>query len=65
VSGGWTTDQEFEKMIWRGKNHCGILRLESLPRAERIALLNDAMARHGGDLRASAIVIARSGRIRI
>jgi predicted nuclease of predicted toxin-antitoxin system len=61
-----TTDQDFEKMVWReGKDHCGILRLENLPRAERIALLNDVMARHGQDLRAGAIVIARSGRIRI
>jgi predicted nuclease of predicted toxin-antitoxin system len=61
-----TTDQDFERMIWQeGKNHCGVLRLENLPRAERIALLDDVMGRHGQELRAGAIVIARSRRIRI
>jgi len=61
-----TTDQDFERMIWRkGKDHCGVLRLENLPRTERIALLDDVMARHSQDLRAGAIVIAGSGRIRI
>jgi len=29
----------FEEMIWRqGKSHCGVLRLENLPRSERKAL---------------------------
>lgn len=61
-----TTDQDFEKMVWReGKDHCGVLRLENLPRAERIALLEDVMARHRGELSAGAIVIALSRRIRI
>ncbi len=28
-----TTDNDFEEMVWRqGKPHCGILRLENLPR---------------------------------
>jgi len=35
-----TTDNDFEEMIWRqGKSHCGILRLENLPRSERKDLL--------------------------
>ena len=37
-----TTDQDFEEMIWREqKNHCGVLRLENLPRAARKVLLED------------------------
>ena len=61
-----TTDQDFEKMIWReGKDHCGVLRLENLPRAERIALLEDVMPCHRRELHAGAIVIALSRRIRI
>ena len=44
-------------MIWQeGKNHCGVLRLENLPRAERIALLDDVMGRHGQELRGGAII---------
>jgi len=32
-----TTDNDFEEMIWRqGKYHCGVLRLENLPRSERL-----------------------------
>ncbi|WP_017319381.1 DUF5615 family PIN-like protein [Mastigocladopsis repens] len=31
-----TTDNDFEQMIWlQKKPHCGILRLENLPRSER------------------------------
>lgn len=61
-----TTDQDFEQRIWReGKDHRGILRLENLPRAERLALLADVMARHSEDLRAGAMVIALSQKIRI
>lgn len=53
-------------MIWReGRAHCGVLRLENLPRAERKALLVDVLASHARDLAAGAIVIALSRRIRI
>lgn len=35
-----TTDKDFEQLIWqKKKRHCGVLRLENLPRKERIALL--------------------------
>lgn len=35
-----TTDQDFEEMIWREqKAHCGVLRLENVPRATRKQLL--------------------------
>jgi predicted nuclease of predicted toxin-antitoxin system len=61
-----TTDNDFEEMIWRqGKPHCGILRLENLPRSERIMLLHDVLNRHSRDLEAGAIVIAMSSKIRV
>ena len=35
-----TTDNDFEQMIWQQqKSHCGILRLENVPRKEREVLL--------------------------
>ncbi len=61
-----TTDHDFEEMIWRaGKAHCGVLRLENLPRAERGILLDDVLQHHSQDLASGAIVIAQSRKIRI
>jgi predicted nuclease of predicted toxin-antitoxin system len=61
-----TTDNDFEEMIWRqGKPHSGVLRLENLPRSERIKLLSDALDRHGPDLESGAIVIALSKKFRV
>jgi len=61
-----TTDDDFEEMIWRqGKPHCGVLRLENLPRTERIALLHDVLDGHSLDLESGAIVIALSTKIRV
>ncbi|MBU1180939.1 MAG: DUF5615 family PIN-like protein [Pseudomonadota bacterium] len=61
-----TTDNDFEEMIWRqGKPHCGVLRLENLPRSERINLLCDALDRHSSDLESGAIVIALSKKFRV
>ena len=61
-----TTDNDFEEMIWRqGKPHCGVLRLENLPRSERIKLLRDVMDRHSRDLESGAIVIALSTKFRV
>ena len=61
-----TTDRDFEEMIWReGKAHCGVLRLENLPRAERKRLLEDVMAHYAEELKAEAIVIAQSKKVRI
>ena len=61
-----TTDRDFEEMIWReGKAHCGVLRLENLPRAERKRLLEDVMAHYAEELEAGAIVIAQSKKVRI
>lgn len=61
-----TTDKDFEEMIWRrGKPHCGVLRLENLPRAERKALLEDVLTQHVQALASGAIVIAQAKKIRI
>lgn len=61
-----TTDKDFEEMIWRqGKSHCGVLRLENMPRAERKALLFDVLDRHNQDLESGAIVIALSTKFRV
>ena len=61
-----TTDNDFEEMIWRqGKYHCGVLRLENLPRSERITLLNEVFNRYAKDLEAGAIVIALRAKFRI
>lgn len=61
-----TTDNDFEEMIWRqGKSHCGILRLENLPRSQRIVLLHDVLDRHSKDLESGAIVVALSRKFRI
>ncbi len=59
-----TTDRDFEEMIWReGKEHCGVLRLENLPRVARRALLEDVLFHHQQDLASGAIVIAQSDKI--
>ena len=61
-----TTDNDFEEMIWRqGKSHCGILRLENLPRSQRKALLHDVLDRHSKDLEFGAIVVALSRKFRV
>jgi predicted nuclease of predicted toxin-antitoxin system len=61
-----TTDQDFEEMIWReNKQHEGLLRLENLPRVERLSLLEYVLNHHMEDLASGAIVIASSRKIRI
>jgi predicted nuclease of predicted toxin-antitoxin system len=61
-----TTDNDFEEMIWRqGRPHCGVLRLENLPRPERIMLLSDVLDLYSRDLESGAIVIALSNKFRV
>ena len=61
-----TTDNDFEEMIWRkGQSHCGILRLENVPRSERKALLHDVLEHHSHDLESGSIVIALSTKFRV
>jgi predicted nuclease of predicted toxin-antitoxin system len=45
-----TTDKDFDEMIWQpGQNHCGVLRIENLPRLERMALVKDVVRQHAED----------------
>jgi len=61
-----TTDQDFEEMIWRERRqHAGVLRLENLPRVERLSLLEYVLKHHNQHLALGAIVIASSRKIRI
>lgn len=61
-----TTDQDFEEMVWlEKKQHYGILRLENLPRVERLSLLEYVLNHHSQDLVAGTIIIASSRKIRI
>jgi predicted nuclease of predicted toxin-antitoxin system len=61
-----TTDSDFEQMIWLGgRVHCGVLRLENLPRLERMALFQDVLANYAQDLEAGAVVIATQQKVRV
>lgn len=61
-----TTDLDFEEMIWRERRpHCGVLRLENLPRAARQQSLTTILAAYGKDLADGAIVIAARRHIRV
>lgn len=61
-----TTDKDFEAIIWReGRPHKGVLRLENLPRKERMELLTETVKQYASDLKDSAIVIATQNKIRI
>ncbi|MBE9070437.1 DUF5615 family PIN-like protein [Leptolyngbya cf. ectocarpi LEGE 11479] len=61
-----TTDSDFEQMIWlQDKPHHGVLRLENLPRIERISLLRDVLADYIQDLESGAIIIATQRKIRV
>lgn len=61
-----TTDSDFEQMIWlQGRPHYGVLRLENLPRRERLDLLQEVLMNHSEVLEAEAIVIATQKKIRI
>jgi predicted nuclease of predicted toxin-antitoxin system len=61
-----TTDQDFEELIWREKSqHEGVLRLENLPRVERLSLLEYVLSHHSQELASGSIIIASSRKIRI
>lgn len=61
-----TTDNDFEQMIWQqGKSHCGIIRLENLPREKRKVLLEDVLKEYSQELEEGAIVIATQTKFRI
>jgi predicted nuclease of predicted toxin-antitoxin system len=61
-----TTDSDFEQMIWlQGRIHFGVLRLENLPRSERMLLFQEVLANYAQDLEAGTVVIATQRKIRI
>ena len=61
-----TTDQDFEEMIWREKRqHEGVLRLENLPRNERLLLFEYVLNHHTQDLLSGAVIIASNRKIRV
>lgn len=61
-----TTDSDFEQIIWmQQRQHCGVLRLENLPRVKRLQLLQDVLDNFAPDLEAGAIVIATQNKVRI
>jgi predicted nuclease of predicted toxin-antitoxin system len=61
-----TTDSDFEQIIWlQGRLHCGVLRLENLPRSERMVLFQEVLTNYAQDLEAGAVVIATQQKVRI
>jgi len=61
-----TTDKDFEAMVWRqGRKHCGLLRIENLPRQERLMLLRETLKYYAKELDRGAIVIALTQKFRI
>ena len=61
-----TTDKDCEEMVWReGKRHCGLLRIENLPRDQRQSLLEYVLAHHSRELEAGAVIIALETKIRV
>ena len=61
-----TTDSDFEELVWRErKPHCGLLRLENLPRRQRLQLLEEALSLHAKALESAAIVIALRMKFRV
>lgn len=61
-----TMDKDFGELIFfHGVQHRGLLRLPDVPAAARIALMQEVLENHGGDLVEGAVVTVRGGRIRI
>ena len=61
-----TTDNDFEQMIWlQKKPHCGVLRLQNIPRIPRQILLEKVLANYSLNLINGAIIIATQQKIRI
>ncbi len=61
-----TTDNDFEQMIWlTKKSHCGVLRLQNIPRNPRKVLLIKVLSEYNSELLNGAIIIATQQKIRI
>lgn len=61
-----TIDTDFGTLIFRDAlDHCGIVRLPDVPAEQRIALMEQVLAKHAADLAAKAIITIRGNRVRI
>ena len=62
-----TIDTDFPKLVYLGgQSHRGMVRLPDVPAAVRISMLEQALARHGEELRAGVVLtIRRGGTVRI
>ena len=61
-----TTDSDFDQMVWLGRQrHSGILRLENLPRTQRMQLFKEVLTNHSKALEEGAIVIATRQKVRV
>jgi len=61
-----TTDNDFEEVVWREQRpHCGILRMENVPRLERKQLLQETLRLYSQDMLSGAIIIAQKKKFRI
>lgn len=61
-----TLDKDFgELAIVRGQRHAGILRLVNFSARQQAKACLHALAKHGSDLEAGAIITAEPGRLRI
>mgnify|MGYP006274560323 CR=1 FL=1 len=61
-----TTDKDFEAMVWReSRSHAGIIRLENLPRKDRLTLLDRILIKYKDDIEEGAILIATQQKVRI
>lgn len=61
-----TTDKDFSELVFlRSMRHSGLLRLENLPRARRLALLTRVLEEHEPALERGAMIIADERHIRV
>jgi predicted nuclease of predicted toxin-antitoxin system len=61
-----TIDTDFGELVFlQGAQHCGIVRLPDVTATQRIALMNEVLARHAQALNAKAVITVRGGRIRV
>jgi predicted nuclease of predicted toxin-antitoxin system len=61
-----TTDSDFEQMIWlQNRDHCGVLRLENLPRSERKILFQEVLGNYAQALESGAVIIATQQKVRV
>jgi len=61
-----TIDTDFGQLVFlEGQSHSGLIRLPDVSSRERVAIINDLIARFQKELEARAIITVRGGKIRI